>query len=145
MMSCFFFDIDGTLSDPTHRLHHIQKSPKDWKSFFADCDKDVPHEHIVKLAMACGNYAPLVCLSGRSDEVRDLTAAWLIRHGLLVNGLFMRKAGDFRDDTIVKPELLDEARATGFEPIVIFDDRQKVVDAWRKIGIPCAQVAAGDF
>jgi hypothetical protein len=28
-------DIDGTLADCTHRLHHIQKQPKDWDAFFA--------------------------------------------------------------------------------------------------------------
>lgn len=144
MIRCFFFDIDGTLSDPTHRLHHIQKQPKDWKSFFAACGDDDPIPHMIQLARVC-NADPIVCLSGRSDECRDLTAAWLIRHGVLVSGLFMRKAGDFRDDAIVKPELLEEARDAGFEPIMIFDDRKKVVDAWRKMGVPCAQVADGDF
>lgn len=37
MKSVYVFDIDGTLADLTHRLHHIQKQPKDWDAFFDAC------------------------------------------------------------------------------------------------------------
>lgn len=33
----------------------------------------------------------------------------------------------------------------GYEPIMAFDDRDRVVKMWRDAGIPCAQVAPGDF
>jgi len=33
----------------------------------------------------------------------------------------------------------------GFEPTLIFDDRQSVVDMWREQGIRVAQVAPNDF
>ena len=29
--------------------------------------------------------------------------------------------------------------------VAVFDDRQKVVDMWRKNGLTCMQVAPGDF
>ena len=48
---------------------------------------------------------------------------------------------------ILKAEstLLDKARI-GKENIVgVFDDRQKVVDMWRKNGLTCFQVADGNF
>ena len=57
----------------------------------------------------------------------------------------MRKAGDFRDDDIIKVELLHELAEDKFKPIMAFDDRNRVVKAWRAAGIPCAQVAEGDF
>jgi hypothetical protein len=57
----------------------------------------------------------------------------------------MRKEGDHRDDDIIKLELLEQVRADGFEPIMAFDDRNRVVAAWRSAGVPCAQVAPGDF
>lgn len=28
------FDLDGTLADCEHRIHHITKEPKDWRAFF---------------------------------------------------------------------------------------------------------------
>ena len=36
-------------------------------------------------------------------------------------------------------------RADNFDPIIAFDDRDRVVAAWRSAGIPCLQVAPGDF
>jgi hypothetical protein len=36
-------------------------------------------------------------------------------------------------------------RIDGFEPIMVFDDRNRVVKALRAAGVPCAQVAEGDF
>ncbi len=59
--------------------------------------------------------------------------------------LYMRKAGDHRDDDKLKIEMLARVRADGFDPIMAFDDRNRVVKAWREAGIPCAQVADGDF
>lgn len=78
------------------------------------------------------------------DESRASTEAWLERH-VFTAPLYMRKAGDHRDDDILKVELLARVRADGFEPIMAFDDRSRVVKAWRAAGIPCAQVAEGDF
>lgn len=144
MTPCYVFDIDGTLADCSHRLHHIQKTPKDWLSFFAACCDDAPIKHIIRLARDLGECHEIVFVSGRSDECRDATYAWLERH-VFTSPLYMRKAGDHRGDDIVKLELLKQIRADGFEPIMAFDDRSRVVKAWRAAGIPCAQVAEGDF
>lgn len=75
---CYLFDIDGTLADLTHRLHHIQPplmadghyGPKDWDAFFAACKDDKPILHICDLARTLSSYAPIVLVSGRSDRVR---------------------------------------------------------------------------
>jgi phosphoglycolate phosphatase-like HAD superfamily hydrolase len=151
-MRAYLFDIDGTLSDPTHRLYHIQKQPKDWDAFFASAVNDPPIGHICTLAQTliaeshCGPLAvQVVFVSGRSDQVRADTEAWLLRHIGAKKPLYMRKARDFRPDFIVKGELLDQIIADGFEPIMAFDDRDQVVKMWRERGIPCAQVADGDF
>jgi len=45
----------------------------------------------------------------------------------------------------VKREMLDRIRADGYNPIMAFEDRSRVVKMWREAGIPCAQVAEGDF
>ena len=36
-------------------------------------------------------------------------------------------------------------RADGLEPYVVFEDRKRCVDMWRRNGITCLQVAEGDF
>lgn len=144
MKYAYVFDIDGTLADCSHRLHHIQKTPKDWDAFFAACDDDKPIEHMVGLCQTIIGYSPVVFVSGRSDVARDKTKAWLSDQ-MCYGPLYMRKAGDHRPDDIIKIEMLAELRADGYEPIMVFDDRNRVVKAWRAAGIPCAQVADGDF
>lgn len=140
----YVFDIDGTLADCSHRLHHIQKDPKDWAAFFAACADDKPIKHIIDLAIALDQHRDVVFVSGRSDECRLSTEAWLAEH-VFNYRLYMRKAGDHRDDDVVKLELLAELRADGFEPIMAFEDRARVVKAFRDAGVPVAQVAPGDF
>jgi hypothetical protein len=57
----------------------------------------------------------------------------------------MRKLGDRRDDDIVKFELLEQIYEMGYEPVLVFDDRDRVVKMWRAAGLRCFQVAPGDF
>lgn len=140
----YIFDIDGTLSNCEHRLHHIQKEPKDWRAFFAAVGDDAPHPHIVELCKTLNKHVDIVFVSGRSDECRQQTIDWMNRLGL--NGaLYMRPAGDHTDDQHLKIRLLREVIEDGYDPIMAFDDRSRVVAAWRAAGIPCAQVAEGDF
>jgi phosphoglycolate phosphatase-like HAD superfamily hydrolase len=149
-MRCYLFDIDGTIADLTQRLHHIKKSPPDWDAFFADCQDDKPIRHIWELLNDLyGVGVIIVYVSGRSDRVRQETEDWISTHNFPGvggrNALYMRKDGDHRPDHIVKGELLDRLLADGYEPIMAFDDRNQVVEMWRSRGIPCAQVADGNF
>jgi hypothetical protein len=144
-MRCYLFDIDGTVADCSHRLHHILKHPKDWDSFFAECSDDAPIEHICDLVRLLMLDTPVVYVSGRSDQCRDLTEQWLKQHDIWTGYLYMRDEGDHRDDDIVKIDLLYQIRAEGWRPIMVFEDRSRVVLAWREAGIPCAQVAEGNF
>jgi phosphatidate phosphatase APP1 len=148
MTNCYVFDIDGTIADLSHRLHHIRdgmKTKKNWDAFFAEVHKDAPIPHVIDLARALAKSAHVIYVSGRSDQCRTQTAQWLDLHKLPVGSLYMRKAGDHRQDNIVKGELLDKLIADGFRPIMAFDDRDQVVKMWRERGIPCAQVADGNF
>lgn len=146
IVPCYVFDIDGTIADLTHRLHHIQKEPKDWDSFFSDCHKDAPITHVRHLLQDPSKAgAKIVYVSGRSSQVRSETAAWLLGHLFPAGQLYMRTEGDHRPDNLVKGDLLDELHDAGFRPIMAFDDRNQVVEMWRAKGVPCAQVAPGDF
>ena len=35
-------DLDGTVADLSHRLHHINGKHRNWDAFFAGVDKDTP-------------------------------------------------------------------------------------------------------
>jgi len=58
----------------------------------------------------------------------------------------MRPADDFTPDEVLKRQWYEDLPRIDKERLVaVFDDRQKVVDMWRAIGVPCFQVARGDF
>jgi hypothetical protein len=144
-MRCYVFDIDGTLADITHRLPLIQKEPKDWDAFFDACSKDKPIKHMITLVRILVDCSSIVFVSGRAERFRAKTEAWLMKHLSFSNPLYMRKDGDHRPDNEVKSELLDQLLADGYEPALVFDDRSVVVKMWRERGIPCAQIADGNF
>lgn len=151
------FDIDGTLANLDHRLHYVKSKPKNWNAFFAGIEHDEPCEEIVEILWALMNItlAPndptsmfrhrIIICSGRGEEYREPTEKWLAHHSIQYNVLYMRPAGDSREDSIIKKELLEEMRKDGFNPVLAIDDRKRVVDMWRREGLLCLQCAEGDF
>lgn len=149
MIPCIILDIDGTLADGAHRLHLIQGGVKRWDDYFDACFGDKPIEHMLKVVQSLEQSFVTVFVSGRAERCRAETEKWLSLHGFYTGRyplkLYMRADGDHRNDDVIKIELLGQLRAEGYEPIMAFDDRNRVVKAWRVAGIPCAQVADGDF
>ena len=149
----FAFDLDGTLADCTHRLHHIIRAPgddrpKDWRALFAAVGGDTPIMPMVEIAQALLSRAHwVIIITGRPDECRSATREWLTRHFGPRHRLplYMRRAGDHRNDDIVKPELFREAERDGYRIVQAFEDRSRVVDALRAAGYAVAQVAEGRF
>ena len=75
---CYIFDLDGTLTNGEHRVHHILKSPKDWDTYFSLAGDDAPHAHVCDLAYRLHvSGMAIVYVSGRSDICREATVAWL--------------------------------------------------------------------
>ena len=145
MSNVYIFDLDGTLADVTHRLHHIRKSTPDWNSFNHACEDDTPIPHVVELNRILSVKHGIIICSGRSNDVENKTVSWLIKHSINYDKLYMRRAKDFRSDEIVKKEMHDHILGLGHCIKGVFDDRDKVVNMWRENGIPCYQVAKGDF
>lgn len=140
------FDLDGTLALNEHRQHFVQGRPvgeKDWRGFFAACDKDVPNSPIIRTLLALWTIGERVEIwSGRSAEVNDKTEKWLSENGLVMVPRKMRAEGDHTPDHDLKASWLREANQ---QPDLVFDDRASVVAMWRAQGIVCAQVAPGEF
>lgn len=141
------FDLDGTLADGAHRLHHILKEKKDWKSFFEACDKDEPiHDTVCLLKELSGSpFFDTWIVSGRSDSVEKKTRSWLHKHRIFFDKLIMRNADDHTDDHILKISWLHDGTIPKERVLCVFEDRARVVDAWRAEGLTCYHVAKGDF
>lgn len=141
------FDIDGTLADVTHRQHYLRVKPKNWKAWEKGLKNDTPIEttvfmyHTLKTA---GNR--IVVATGRLEKERMDTLEWLkTKCGIVPEKLYMRADGDYRDDGIVKGEMLDAMHEDGYDPTIVYDDRNRVVKMWRERGLTCYQTQDGDF
>lgn len=138
MNDCVIFDIDGTLADLSHRLHFLEKG--DWTGFFAEADKDSPIQEIIEMSNILSSSFEIVVASGRCSSIRSETRDWLRDNGVVFKELFMREEGDHRPDHIVKEEILRKIQKK-YVVKYVFDDRQSVVDMWRRNGITTFQCA----
>lgn len=147
-MRCVIFDIDGTIADMEWRRHHLtgERHARNWKAFNASMSEDQPKAPIVELLCAlrlAGSH--IVACSGREAVFREVTQKWFQTHDIHIDGLYMRGTKDYRDDAIIKSELLDQILKDGFEPWLVVDDRDRVVQMWRGRGLTCLQCAEGNF
>lgn len=139
------FDLDGTLSILGDRLKYLEQGIKDWNSFFGACAEDTVNNPIATVFRALRNTNQRVkIVTGRSERVRQTTLDWLELNDLSVasQDLHMRPHNDFRHDTLIKPELIIDFKD---QIEMIFEDRNSMVEKWRKLGFVCLQVAEGNF
>lgn len=127
------FDLDGTLADVRHRLHHVEGRPRDWDAFFAAAVEDGPLTQGIELALASAGECEVVYVTGRPESCRADTLDWLARQGLPLGELRMRGPRDRRPARITKPELLRRLAARRTVAFVADDDPQ-VCDAYERDG-----------
>lgn len=148
-MITVIFDIDGTLANCDHRVRFVQSTPKNWPAFNKRMNKDTPYSDIIWMLKAMhATGATILIASGRGAEDWDVTVDWLDNIADikgLYKKLYMRPIKDNRPDDIIKKEILDQMRLDGFNPTMAIDDRNSVVEMWRKNGLRCLQVAPGNF
>ena len=134
--SCVLIDIDGTVAKMKGR------SPFEWDKV----GQDEPNEHVWAMVsgLVATGHLP-VFLSGRDGVCYDITLEWLFRQGSrwipsIPFDLFMRAEGDMRSDVIVKRELFDAHIRGKYNVHCVIDDRPKVCQMWRELGLEVVQV-----
>lgn len=129
-------DIDGTLAKMNGR------GPFDWHRV----GEDKINEPVQLLVGLVSYYCEIIIFSGRDSCCREQTIEWLKYHKIPCDNLFMRPGGNYEKDSIIKRKLYDEHVAGKYEIQFVVDDRNQVVDMWRKdLGLACFQVDYGDF
>ncbi len=148
-MKWIIFDLDGTLADIEDRRQLCTKDngKMDWNEFFdpINISLDQPNQPVINtlLAFIKAGYK-IAIFSGRSASTLDATKEWLHQHDIKFDILKMRPERNFIPDEQLKLEWLNDMDWKD-DVEMVFDDRQKVVDMWREIGLPCMQVAPGNF
>ena len=105
-MYLIIFDVDGTLAEfhPADVHEWVLGPAKQWDPFFAhmaNAPVIEPVARLVKLLKAQGQH--IVICSGRPDSHREHTQAWLTRHDIPFDAMYLRPEGDDHvDDEEVK-------------------------------------------
>jgi hypothetical protein len=126
-------DIDGVVADVRHRLHHLERKPKDWKAFFAAAVNDPSHPVGLQVVQRLALDHEVVFLTGRPRNLERDTMRWLEQNGLGGHTLLMRPDRDRRPAAVVKVETL--LRLYGVDGVVlVVDDDLDVLQAMKRAG-----------
>lgn len=127
--ACILVDIDGTLSNSEQRDIFMFQAEEIYT------DRVIEQVAYFVRKMNEDNVKVVFC-SGREDRFREITEKWLKEKCKLdYDALFMRKTGDFRNDALVKEDMLKEQILPKYTPLFAIDDRKRVKQMWVKNGV----------
>lgn len=143
-------DLDWTLlnSDERHQVCRKEDGKLDYSKYFTDemLSLDKPVKQLVDIINNLKHIYKVVIVSGRSNICEDKTLGML---PVDYDAVFMRNHFDHRDDSVVKKEILDLIESfISTENTIVFDDRKRVIDMWRKNWLyvfNCSQKENNDF
>ena len=163
MQNAIICDVDGTVA-----LMNGKRSPFEYHK----ADQDEPNKPVINTVLALKDFynCKLIMLSARENvllntsstdnkwshkyvnekynDLEELTSDWLNTYlgKDSWDMLLMRPKGEYRKDCYVKYDMYNNLIKGYFNVILVFDDRNQVVDMWRNgLKLQCFQVADGNF
>lgn len=130
-------DLDGTLSDPGHRRHHLASDPPDWVSFSMAAAGDPPLMREIQWLNAHSATRPVIIVSGRPSIAIALTQSWLQSHRVRWDAIALRPPGDRVRGVAHKIRVLAALRSLELEPDFAFDDSDEAQGAYLAEGVSC--------
>lgn len=133
---CVTVDLDGTLA-----LHTSGRNPYDTSRYM----EDTLNEPLAQVLSYLHPHVKIGVFTGRSEDFREVCEQWLDENGVEYDFMLMRPSGDTRQDSIIKQELFTQHVAPRYLHLGHWDDRNRVVQGLRSIGVNVWQVSDGDF
>ena len=151
MKNTIIFDLDGTLAliDKRRELSTKPNGKIDFDKLHDPSliKHDKPNWPVIKIAQLFAEQGfNVVIFSGRSDKTKFTTRSWLSNNRVPFKKLIMRdsKISNYTPDDVLKKDMLDKYADIN-DVFLVVDDRNKVVDMWRSLGLTVFQVADGNF
>lgn len=141
---CLMIDLDGTLADIDHRRKKLAVD-KDWKKFSGGIPLDRINEWCLEIINRFKIDHKIILVTGRMENYSLETEKWLALHKVYFDLIFYRKINDYRPDQIIKEEIFKEKILPDFNVLFVIDDRAKVVEKWRELGLVCLQCDNGNY
>jgi hypothetical protein len=132
------FDIDGTISDTSWRVHLVREKPRNYDLFHAGIEKDLPIIPTILFLEDTSEHSHIFFVTGRPEKCRDMTIDWLNKYIDISHHqytLLMRQDLDHSPDFIVKRKILHEIQRAGYSPRFAVEDRKQVKQMYVKEGI----------
>lgn len=139
-------DLDNCIADDAHRIPHI-----DWSQRDPDLRYAPYHSRLSSDGPPCNRHAwtqPGVrnfIFTARPEAYREVTRAWLRKHGVPCAVLLMRPEGDHCPSVALKSRMLDVVANThpgvplGGLIRAAYDDRRDVIEMYRSRGVLAAE------
>ena len=135
--TCIICDLDGTLA------MHTGRTPFEWGRLNED---KIDFRLSLMLEIYSNLYeTEIIFLTGRPDNVRKETEAWLDEHFHAPYTLIMRDAKDFSHGQDTKKKLYEDFILDKYNVLCVFEDSNKCVNMWREQGLLTLQVQNGDY
>lgn len=149
MNTFIFCDLDGSLSNDSHRRDLIPLHWADYANYHKACVRDQINYNVVRkieeLRGARSDSTGLVLFSGRPEHYRNQTRHWVLKTGLSVTRIMLRPKGNLLPQPTLKrwhieqffkqplPQIKDRVLA-------VIDNEERVLHEFRRLGIPTYQV-----
>lgn len=141
----YIFDLDGTISNDWQRVHFAKKG--DWDNYNKLTNIDYPFKDVVRLMYCIERLGyRIIILTGRPGSKRKETKDWLRSHNINCHRLIMKTKEllDMPTDEWKKQIYLDDLKEN-YSVYGVFEDRDKLVDMWRELGLTCFQTKNGEY
>ena len=141
------FDVDGVLSDATHRQHFLEGPGMYWDSFFQACGEDPLIVETARMGQLLDASYRVVLLTARPIRVRPQTLRWLGVHADAVRWdlLIMRDEDDWGSSRSYKAGVLRDLQGLGFDVQLALEDDPRNVEMFRKAGVPTIYIHSGYY
>lgn len=148
MKDAIIVDLDNTLCDTNYKIGLLEERPKKFKEFYALIPNDPINDWCLEIIERFAHSHKIIYVTGRegTKQIMEDTLAWLEAHDILDGTeIYFRKEKDYRHDIVVKKEIYDAYIKDLYKVSFVLEDRKKVVDMWRSIGLTCLQCCEGDY
>lgn len=139
------FDIDGTLANCDHRLHHVKNKPKNWDAFYDGCMDDQVIWPVAEMLELFSKYYLIYIVTGRPERNRTLTESWLENYKIYFDKLIMRGDSDYSKSPNFKSKVCDSIEAEGNKIFLAVEDRKDCLDMFISRGIFTFDVSNGSL
>lgn len=142
-------DLDGTLVDISDITHLIGQ----WDDFGEASCYCPPDRKMLEVVDALSDRYKILIVTGRSNKFWSKTSSWLFKQRVENAALLMRPLTNFDSDAVLKPAMVRQyIEFTCALPgpwtdhiALAIEDRDKMVEAWRNLGILTFQHCVGTY